>query len=322
MREADLYPPLKRHFEQLGYAVYAEMPAPHGGYVDLLALRDQVSIAVELKPWFSRQAVRQAARNSRFVWESYVAVPRGARILPRRRAALQRHGAGLLSVSLADESVATEFSARRSAPPCTLREAFGEHVAGELAGLYAAAQGGVPTVERVSASRTLFEKLQSALEARGGIANTAELLADTLAWNYCRNKSGGLRWILKEHFRSLAPDLWADGKPRATAEFELSAGSLVRSHRPDTWVCLPDPAFLPRPGDLLKVKNGARLARRARVISAGRHAIVETANRELHAGPAVFFPWRCPAGPLPAETLVLRLAANPERTLRVAARPP
>ncbi len=306
MREAELYPPLKRHFQALGYAVYAEVPAPHGGYVDLLAVREPVAVAVELKPFFSREAVRQAGRNKRYVWESYVAVPRGARLPPRRRAALKRHGAGLLAV--AEAGVLTRIEARRQAPPCTVREAFGRHLEGELAGLYASARGGVPTAERVSAYRALLERIRASLRARGGIANTNEIFTETLPWNYCRSQRRGLRWILEDQFQSLGPDLWALKRTRRPEEFSLPAGALVRTHLPHTYVCLPAPGFLPRPGDFLNLLLGEQLQRRARVVSAERHAIVETRQRELRAGPAIFFPWRCPGGvALQAETLVVRL---------------
>ena len=67
-------------------------------------------------------------------------------------------------------------------------------------------------------------------------------------------------------------------------------------------------SFLPRPGDFLTLMRDGQLQRRARVVSAERHRIVETPQRELRAGPAVFFRFRCPGELLlPAETLVVRL---------------
>ncbi len=307
MRESELYPALKRHFEGLGYRVYAEVPAPHGGYVDLLAVRDPVTVAVELKSRFSREAVRQAGRNKRFVWESYVAVPQGARIAPRRRSALKRHRAGLLLVAGSDVLVCLE--AGRTAPPYTLREVFGNHLRGQLADAYGAAQGGVPTRSRFSAFSLLLAKLKGSLEAYGGLANTDQVHVDTLSWNYFRNQRAGLLWILRNRFRSAGRDLWSLEKTRRLVSYELPLQSLVRTHLADTYVCLPAPDFSPRPGDYLNLRSGRKLQRKARVISATRHPIVETPQRELRAGPALFFPWRCPAGvPMPPETLVIRLA--------------
>lgn len=304
MREADLFSPLKRHFESQGWAVYAEVPAPHGGYVDLLAVREQIWLAVELKPYFSRNAVRQAGRNKRFVWESYVAVPASARMTPRRQAALKRHGAGLLAV--ADSGVSTAIEARCAAPPCTLHEAFGRHLSGQLAQLYAAACGGVPTLERISANQLLIEKIEAALLARGGIANTEEIFGETLPWNYCRNQRAGLLWILKDRFQAVAADLWCVARPKRRPQtFVLRAESLVRTHLPDTFIVAPAPEFVPRPGDWLRLGPRAR----KRVIAAQRHPIVKSPQRDLRAGPAVFFRWRVPGGiPLSCEALVLRIA--------------
>ena len=328
MREAELYPVVKRHFENLGYAVYAEVPAPHGGYVDLLAVREPVTVAVELKPRFSRGAVRQAGRNRRYVWESYVAVPQGARILPARRAALKRHRAGLLLVKVApggssrqpaelDCGVRVEIAARRQSPACTVREAFGPHLRGQLALVYRAARGWVPTRERVSVFKLLVQNIKASLEAGGGFANTDQILADTLAWNYFRNPRGGLRWVLEHRFTTLGPDLWAlkagsggraPRKSRRPVDYALPLDSLVRTHLPNTYVCLPAATILPLPGDYLSLLKDGRPLRRARVVSAGVHPILETPQRELRAGPAVFFPWRCPREvELPGETLVLRL---------------
>ena len=329
MREAELYPAVKRHFEGLGYAVYAEVPAPHGGYVDLLAVREPVTVAVELKPWFSRGAVRQTGRNKRYVWESYVAVPNGVRIPPRRRGALKRHRAGLLLVKVAtgdasgqaaeaDSEVQVEVEARRLAPAWTVREAFGPHLHGALALVYAAALGGVPTRKRVSASSLLVEKIKESLEGHGGLANIDQILADIRPWNYFRNPRGGVRWILERRFQSLGPDLWTLKRgPRASsprrnrrkpANYTLPLESLVRTHLPDTYICLPAPSILPLPGDYLSLLKDGQRSRRARVVSATQHAIVETPQRELRAGPAVFFPWRCPREmEMPQETLVLRL---------------
>ena len=333
MREAELYPAVKRYFEGLGYAVYAEVPAPHGGYVDLLAVREPATVAVELKPWFSRGAVRQAGRNKRYVWESYVAVPQGARIPSRRRAALKRHRAGLLLINAgqgggvgqaADSGVHIEVEARRQAPACTVREAFGPHLRGALAAVYAAAQGGVPSRQRVSAFSLLVGNIQVSLEGHGGLANTDQILADTRPWNYFRNPRGGLLWILHRRCQSLGPDLWAlktgssgGGQKhhrRRPADYALPLDSLVRTHLADTYVCLPAPRILPLPGDYLSLlKDGQRL-RRARIVSATQYAIVETPQRELRAGPAVFFPWRCPQEmELPQQTLVLRLIPAEEQ---------
>ena len=329
MREANLYPALKRHFESLGYVVYAEVPAPHSGYVDLLAVHELVTVAVELKLWFSRGAVRQAGRNTRYVWESYVAVPEGARIPPRRRAVLKRHGAGLLLVKVGpttdvNSGVRIGIDARRQAPACTVREAFGPHLRGQLGLAYRAAEGGVPASKRVSTFNLLLNKIKASLEDHGGCANTDQVLSDTLPWNYFRSQRGGLQWVLAHKFQSLGPDLWelktdpggraAKLNRRRPVEYPLPLESLVRTHLPDTYVCLPPPNIRPLPGDYLSLRKDGRQLRRSRIVSAKQHVIVETPHRELRAGPAVFFPWRCPREmELPEKTLVLRLIPDEDR---------
>ena len=309
MRETDLFPALRRHFEAQGYAVFAEVPAPHGGYVDLLAVHEQVTVAVELKLRFSREAVRQAGRNKRFVWQSWVAVPGSALLPARRRGTLKRNGAGLLLVR--GPCVECAADAPLLAPPGSVRQAFGPLLEGELGALFAAAQGGVPTAERLSLFRTLAERVRNALVARGGLANTDQLLEDTLAWNYFRGQRAGLLWLLENRFAKVAEDLWALPSARvrrSPARHALPLESLVKTHLPGTFVCVPAPDCLPRPGDFVELTAGGKPERRARVIAASRHPVKETPQRELRAGPAVFFQHRCPAGvPLPAETLVVRI---------------
>lgn len=310
MRETDLFPPLRRHFEAQGCAVYAEVPAAHGGYVDLLAVREQITVAVELKLRFSREAVRQAGRNKRFVWQSWVAVPASALLPPRRLGTLKRNRAGLLLVS--GSEVVSAANAPLEAPPYSVRQVFGPFLEGELGALFASAEGGVPTNERVSAFRLLADKTHAALAHRGGVANTDQLLEDTLPWNYFRGKRSGLLWLLENRFRKVDEDLWALPSARGRrnpAQHALPLASLVRTHLPGTFVCIPAPDCLPRPGDTLELLSEGKVERRARVIAASRHPVIETPQRELRAGSAIFFPHRCPPGiPLPAETLVIRLS--------------
>ncbi len=310
VREADLFPPLRSYFQQLGYSVYAEVPAPHGGYVDLLAVKEQTSVGVELKLRFSREAARQAARNKRFLWQSWVAVPEHSVLPPRRLGTLKRHRLGLLLAGASGVRVALDSPV--AAPPCTVREAFGRLLEGELGTLFAAAEGGVPTAERLSIFRVLVERVQAAVEKRGGLANTDDLLADTLPWNYFRGKRSGLRWILENRFAKVDADLWAlkrAARRHAPARHQIPAELLVRTHLPNTFVCLGACDRIPRPGDFADLVRDGRAEGRARVISSAVHPVVETPQRELRAGPAVFFPWRCPIGvPLPPRALVLRLS--------------
>jgi len=74
MLEKDLFPPLKKHFKERGFAVYAEVPC-FGRGVDFVAVKEGHHIAVEMKLSFSAEVVRQAHGNKISFHESYVAFP-------------------------------------------------------------------------------------------------------------------------------------------------------------------------------------------------------------------------------------------------------
>ncbi len=308
-READLYPLLKQHFIRQGYSVYAEVPAPHGGYVDLLAVRADRTVAVEMKRRFSRLALRQAARNRRFVWQSLVAVGHVPALNSRTRSLLTRRGLGLLAVK--PEEVTVQIPAKEQAPPCTVREAFGSHLEGAVADLYANAAGGVPTLERVSAYRELAKRADAAIRRQGGVASTAQILEETLPWNYFRGKRAGLAALLTARFRQLAPDLWSTSERARPAVHAIRADSVVkaqdRSHHTLRVVLDDRTDPVARPGDIVWMIHEGRIAARALVSFAGRYPVKETPQRELRAGPAIFFPYRLP-GQAPAEVIVAGLA--------------
>ncbi len=320
-REAELYPILKKYFERQGYAVYAEVPAQHGGYVDLLAVRGERSAAVELKLRFSRLALRQAARNHAFVWQSFVAVEGPWKPDRRRRRMFTRRNVGLLLVE--KDGVKPVLLPAESAPAFTLRQAFGPHLEGTTAQLYASAAGGVPTRERVSAYRTLVARVEQAIGARGGVASTEQILEDTLGWNYYRARRAGLRALLEARFQPLAPDLWSTpairlGSP-ATAPGRVRPAihavrmeRVVRTHDPTLRLILEDSSpgrasETPESGDVLWFVREGRIRARALVKFAGRYPVKQTPQRELRAGPAIFFPWRLGGQP-PERVLVVGLS--------------
>lgn len=305
-READLYPILKQHFIRQGYSVYAEVPAPHGGYVDLLAVRGDRTVAVEMKRRFSRLALRQAARNRRFVWQSLVAVPKIPMFKGRTRSLFTRRGLGLLLVQ--PEEVTVQIPAKEQAPPCTVREAFGPHLEGAVASLYAHAAGGVPTPERVSAYRELAVRADAAIRRQGGVASTAQILEETLPWNYFRGKRAGLIAMLAARFRQLAPDLWSTAERSRPAVHAIRADRVVKAQDRTLRVVLDERTEpVARPGDIVWMIREGRIAGRGLVSFAGRYPVKETPHRELRAGPAIFFPYRLP-GQAPAEVIVAGLA--------------
>ncbi len=345
-REAHLYPALKRHFQRQGYQVYAELPAPHGGYMDLLAVkqargpRSEVrvgtaeskalavesaasavrTVAVEMKLRFSRLALRQAARNRRFVWQSLIAVKEPFTLNRRTRSLIARRKVGLLVVG--DEGVRCLIPAKEEAPAYSVKEVFGRHLEGDVASLYAAAEGGVPTIERVSAYRELTTRVRAAILARGGVASTEQILEDTLGWNYFRGRRAGLLFLLGQRFHGVAADLWATPDRARPAVHAIRMENVVKalsSRRPQGRVAQPGCAALrvildettepgAGPGDIVWFIAGGEIRARALLKFAGRYPVKETPQRELRAGPAVFFPWRL-AGAPPREVIVAGLTA-------------
>ncbi len=99
MREADLYPPLKRYLEAQGYEVKAEI-----GDCDLLAVRgDDPPLVVEMKLTFSLALVMQGVARQALFEHVYLAVPvssdRGWKLRYRDIIRLcRRLGLGLLAV--------------------------------------------------------------------------------------------------------------------------------------------------------------------------------------------------------------------------------
>lgn len=74
MKEKDLFPPLKKHFKDNGYKVFAEVACFYRG-VDFVAVKGNHHIAVEMKLSFNDQVVRQAHGNVISFGNSYVAFP-------------------------------------------------------------------------------------------------------------------------------------------------------------------------------------------------------------------------------------------------------
>ena len=74
MKEADLFPILKKHFKNLGYKVYAEVPN-HFRNVDFVAVKPNEHIAVEMKLRFNDDVFHQASYNRHDFHKSYIAFP-------------------------------------------------------------------------------------------------------------------------------------------------------------------------------------------------------------------------------------------------------
>lgn len=75
MKEKELFPPLKKYFNELGFKVFTEVPN-HYRSIDFVAVRDKEQIAVEMKISFTKDVVRQASMNTFHFLKSYVAIPK------------------------------------------------------------------------------------------------------------------------------------------------------------------------------------------------------------------------------------------------------
>lgn len=93
--ETQIAAAVERFFGAHGFAVQAEL-----GHIDLLARRDGVLIAIEVKRNLSLRLVEQAVRRQRSCDLCWVAVPRATRgrLRPDTVAVLKRLGLGLLLV--------------------------------------------------------------------------------------------------------------------------------------------------------------------------------------------------------------------------------
>lgn len=74
VKESDLYPIIKKSFKQDGYTVFAEVATDHRG-VDMVAVKGEEHIAIELKLAFNDHLVEQASWNTQRFDKSYIAYP-------------------------------------------------------------------------------------------------------------------------------------------------------------------------------------------------------------------------------------------------------
>jgi len=73
MKETELYDPVKIYLESLGYTVKAEV-----GPVDVFAMKNERTIAVELKTQMSLKLIYQAIERQKICDDVYIAIPKSA----------------------------------------------------------------------------------------------------------------------------------------------------------------------------------------------------------------------------------------------------
>lgn len=74
-KEVDLYEPIKIHFEERGFDVFAEVVVPHaGGRIDVVAASGPAVVAIELKQGLSVELIGQALKRKRVAHYVYIAI--------------------------------------------------------------------------------------------------------------------------------------------------------------------------------------------------------------------------------------------------------
>lgn len=101
--ERELAAPVGRHFEALGYEAFYEV-AFNGRIADVIAVKGEEVVAVELKLRDHRTALRQAMAYQVGCHRSFVGVPleTALQVLRRERHAFTSSGTGLLAVAGAE----------------------------------------------------------------------------------------------------------------------------------------------------------------------------------------------------------------------------
>ena len=102
MKETDLYPLLKKYFENQGFLVQAEVNS-----IDIVAIKDDLVIIVEMKTQLNLKLIYQGCQRQKIGDNVYLAVPRinNKKTFKERLHILRRLNLGLLIVDMENENV-------------------------------------------------------------------------------------------------------------------------------------------------------------------------------------------------------------------------
>ncbi|CAJ1315948.1 hypothetical protein [Paenibacillus nuruki] len=109
MKESDMYPYLKKYFEGKGYTVYPEIEPPGNGTkrADIVAIKDQEVVIIEMKVGFGLTVIQQACDWKGYANQIYIAIPKPKKrnwMPPIGSKLLASEKLGLLEVDLKDYS--------------------------------------------------------------------------------------------------------------------------------------------------------------------------------------------------------------------------
>lgn len=104
VKESDLYAPLKKYLENIGYTVYGEVKS-----CDVVAVKGDETIVVEMKLSLNLTAVYQALDRQKISEKVYIAVQKPKnkphRQIQKAKKLLGRLGIGLITIKLPDEVI-------------------------------------------------------------------------------------------------------------------------------------------------------------------------------------------------------------------------
>ncbi|TNE64065.1 MAG: hypothetical protein EP336_16105 [Rhodobacteraceae bacterium] len=204
MRETDLYPPVKAHFEGLGYVVKAEVRD-----ADVVAVKDGVPVIIELKTGFTLQLLQQGVARQALSDHVYLAVPRwkgkaGWRMFKGNLGLCKRLGLGVISVNVAESSVQVHHEPRPFVPRKNKAKA------GKLLTEFERREGdpnlgGTPAGGRVTAYRQDAEKCRAYLLEHGpskgaevaratGVKNATRMMRDN-HYGWFEKVEVGVYWV-------------------------------------------------------------------------------------------------------------------------------
>lgn len=87
-----------KYFENLSYKVYQEVKTPYGAICDIIAVKDNITICIEVKTSFNFDVLEQAFNNKNFCNYSYIAVPIAKKRTFQRKVA-KDYNIGVLELS-------------------------------------------------------------------------------------------------------------------------------------------------------------------------------------------------------------------------------
>lgn len=156
MRESDLSRPIMTWLRGRGFTPYAEIPPPYASasIVDIVGVRGEEIVAVELKRSLTRRVVHQAYTHQLFAHQVWVAV--GTRPRKKSKQAPRQEQIGVLSVRDGVVYVVRHASYRENFP----LEHYARRMREKLAWREPGGTAGVPCLKGVGPAQDCYDRVQ------------------------------------------------------------------------------------------------------------------------------------------------------------------